>query len=100
MGKLPVFLEKYFWDVDFQKVDPRKSYAYVLKRILEYGDQKAVAWMWKNFKKTEIKNVLSKFRGYSAKSANFWALILDVPRGDVLCLRKRSSKAPKKIWPY
>ncbi len=104
MEKLPEFLKKYFWDVEFKKINLKKNSVYVLRRILEYGDGDAVVWMRKNFKESEIRNVLSKFRGYSRKSANFWALILDVPRGEVLCMRERSSKrslkAPEKIWPY
>lgn len=100
MGKLPGFLKKYFWDVDSRKIDLEKSRTYILKRILEYGDQKAVAWMWRNFERSEIRDAVSNCRGYSQKSANFWALILGIPRGKVSCLRQRSSRAPKKIWPY
>ena len=100
MKKLPEFLNKYFWDVEFRQIDLEKRRVYVLRRILEYGDERAVAWMWKNFEKSEIKNVLCKFRGYSKKSANFWALLLDVPREEVLCLKKPSLKEQKKIWPY
>jgi hypothetical protein len=100
MRKLPEFLNKYFWDVEFEKIDLQKRRVYVLRRILEYGDEKAVAWMWQNFKKSEIEDVLCKFRGYSQKSANFWALLLDVPREEVLCLKKPSSKEQKRIWPY
>jgi hypothetical protein len=100
MEKLPEFLKKYFWDVQFDDVDLQKRRVYVLRRILEYGDEKAVAWMWKNYKKSEIKNVLINYRGYSQKSANFWALLLGVPREEVLCLKKPSLKGQKKIWPY
>lgn len=100
MKKLPGFLEKYFWDVEFGKIDLQKRRVYVLKRILDYGDQEAVAWMWINFKKQEIKEVLSKYRGFSQKSANFWAFILNMPREEVLCLKKRSSKKQESFWPY
>lgn len=100
MKKLPRFLEKYFWEVDFGKINFKKGRIYVLKRILEYGDEKAVAWMWKNFEKSEIKNVLANFRGYSQKTANYWALILDLPQKDVLCLKRHSSKEPRAFWPY
>ena len=100
MKRLPKFLNKYFWDVEFEKIDLQKRKVYVLRRILEYGDEKAVSWMWKNFKKSEIRNALSNFRGYSQKSANFWALLLNVPREKVLCLKKHSLKEQKRIWPY
>lgn len=100
MKKLPGFLKKYFWDVEFKKIDPKKSKIYVLRRILDYGDEKAVIWMYKNFKKSEMKNALSSFRGYSQKSANYWALILDIPKEEVLCLKKRSLRERRIFWPY
>jgi hypothetical protein len=100
MKKLPVFLKKYFWDVDFEKVDLNKSRVYILKRMLEYGDEQAVAWMRKNFTKSEMKNTLSNFRGYSQKSANFWAVILNVKKEDVKCLNKSFRETQKRFWPY
>ncbi len=100
MKKLPKFLKKYFWDVEFKNIDLQKRKVFILRRILEYGDERAVAWMWKNFKKSEIKNVLTNYRGFSEKSANFWALLLGISRGKVACLNKPSSREQKKIWPY
>jgi len=100
MKKLPEFLKKYFWDAPFEKIDLQKNREYVLKRILDYGDEKAVAWMYNNFKKAEIIRTLSDSRGYSQKSANYWALMLDVPREEVLCLKKRLPKEQRTFWPY
>jgi len=100
MEKIPEFLKKYFWDVEFNKIDLKKNRTYILRRILEFGDEKAVDWMWKNFKKTEIRYVLSHFRGCSQKSANYWALLLNMDRKEVLCLKRPSSKEQKRIWPY
>lgn len=100
MKKLPRFLKKYFWDVDFEKIDFDNHRMYVLKRILEYGDEKAVSWMWKSFKKPEIKYALVNFRGYSQKSANFWAFILGVKKEDVKCLSKSFRETQKQFWPY
>ena len=100
MKKLPGFLEKYFWEVNFEKIDLEKRRVYVLKRILEYGDEKAVSWMWKNFTESEIKNVLYNYRDLSLKSANFWAVIVNVKKEDVKCLKRRLSKELMTAWPY
>lgn len=100
MNCLPEFLKEYFWDVKFEELDLEKWRVFILKRIMEYGDDKAVDWMRKNFKKSEIKDALCNYRGYSRKSANFWASVLDIPKQEVLCLKKSSSKIPKSIWPY
>jgi len=98
--KLPAGLKKYFWDVEFEKIDPDKRKDYILKRILEYGDEEAIAWMWSNFKKSEIKNTLCNFRGYSQKSANFWAFMLNIKKEDVKCLNKSFREIQKQFWPH
>jgi hypothetical protein len=98
--KIPKFLEKYFWDTDCRAISLDVNRQYILKKILEYGDEKAVAWMRKHFKAAEIKKNLACCRGYSAKSANYWALVYDIPKDEVLCLKKRWSRAPKTFWPH
>ena len=100
MRKLPELLKEYFWDVEFEKIDLHKQKVFILKRLLEYGNEKAVAWMWRNFKKAEIKDALSNYRGYSQKSANYWALLLNIPKEKVICLKRRSLKEQKIFWPY
>ena len=100
MKQLPQFLKKYFWDVEFGRLNIEGRKIYILRRILEYGDEKAVSWMWKNFKKSEIKDALCNFRGYSQKSANFWAFILGLPREEVLCLKRSFLKIQNQFWPY
>ncbi len=100
MKKIPQFLKKYFWDVQFEKINLQKNREYILRRILDCGDEKAVAWMYANFEKSEIKNALSNFRGYSQKSANYWALMLGVPKEKVLCLKRHSSKEQRTFWPH
>jgi len=100
MKKLPSFLRGYFWDVNFKKLDFNRNKTFIISRILEYGDEKAASWMLKNFKKSEIRNALCNFRGYSQKSANFWALILGIKKEKVKCLNRRFLKIQEQFWPY
>jgi len=58
MKTLPQFLKKYFWDVDFSKSDKEIYASFIIERILEEGNEKAVRWMRDNFDLTQIKNVL------------------------------------------
>lgn len=97
---LPKYLKKYFWEVDFTKLDARKHPGYVMERVLEYGDKKAVSWMLKNFSKKEIIDTLLKSRQLSTKSANFWALVFGVEKDKVLCLNEGFRKRQRVIWPY
>ena len=100
MKKLPKFLKKYFWDVDFDKIDIKIQTRDILSRLLEYGDEKAVGWMKNNFTKRQISDILLHYRLVSPTSANFWAIIYNIDRKKVLCLQKPYLEIRKKHWPY
>ena len=67
----PAFLKKYFWDINFEKSDPKKHREYFLKRILELGDKKAFLWAKRTFGLTKIREFVNK-KKLSPKSQNFW----------------------------
>lgn len=97
--KLPKFLKKYFWDVDFEKMELPRSRVFVLRRLMEYGDKKAVAWMKGIFSRDEIAELLSYAR-IDPKSGNFWAVVFDIERKDVLCLQRHYLEIRRRHWPY
>ena len=100
MKKLPYFLQKYFWDVDFPGIDKKNYSAFIIERILEFGDQKSVRWMIHSFNLDEIKKVIITSRNLSKKSANFWQIIFKIERDKILCFRKPSLQKQKMIWKY
>jgi len=73
---LPKYLHKYFWDTDAGKIDIKKYKFYVIERLLEMGDDEAIRWLKKNFRKNEFNEVLQKSRRISGRSGNYWNLIL------------------------
>lgn len=64
--KIASFLTKYFWDIDFKSLSAKDS-VFIIERILEYGDEKAIRWMMRNFDRSQIKKVLLSKRGFSKK---------------------------------
>jgi len=100
MKNLPGFLEKYFWDVEFKKIDAQTHSQYVLARLLEYGDEKTISWMKRNFSKYQVEDVLFHYRSVSPQSANFWAVIFNINKKGVLCLQKPYLEIRKRHWPY
>jgi len=100
MKKLPKFLEKYFWDVEFEKIDLNASSRDVLARLLEYGNERAISWMKRNFTRHQIEDILFYYRSVSPQSANFWALIFNIDKRKVLCLQKPYLEIRRKHWPY
>ena len=97
---LPTFLKRYFWDTDFDQLDPQIHFHEVVGRILEYGNEEAIRWMKGNYSKGEIAEVLYRYRSVSPKSANFWAILLDLPREKILCLQKPYRETQRRHWPY
>ncbi|MDO8570255.1 MAG: hypothetical protein Q7R97_01570 [Candidatus Daviesbacteria bacterium] len=100
MKKLPAFLEKYFWDVKFNEIDPEENAQYVIARILQKGDEKAINWLFKNYSKELIKEVVVVRRGFSPKTANFWASLLKIDKRKVVCLQKPYLQMRQPLWPY
>lgn len=98
--KMPRFLKKYFWDADFKKISVTKNSQDLVARILEYGDEKAIRWMRKKFSKQEVAKLLSGSRAVTPRSANFWALIFNLDKRNILCLQKPYLEIRKKHWPY
>ena len=95
---LPLFLKKYFWDVDFKTLDVKKHAVYIIERILEYGDEKAVIWLKKNMPIEIIRKTLINCRSLSPQSANLWAILLDIPKQKILCLKKPFLKKRSAHW--
>lgn len=98
--KAPLFLKQYFWDIDFDKFDYISYPIFAIERILEYGNESAIAWMMKSFSRTQIIDTLKKTRQLTQKSANFWAFILGVEKDKVKCLNRSFQKIQKQFWPY
>lgn len=98
--KLPNAFKKYFWDVDFDKLDKVQSAGYIVHRILDKGNDRAIKWMYKNYDKDFIKEIIVKRRGFSPKTANFWADLLNIDKRKVVCLQKPYLKMRQELWPY
>ena len=97
-GRLPAFLKRCFWDSPFQRLDPRESGAFVIERVLEYGDLRAVRWMQARFKAEAIRRVVKRARGLSARSANCWRLAYRIDRRAVRCVSKSFQQRRKRHW--
>ena len=92
--QLPDFLRAYFWDVAFDKIDITKNSQFVLKRVLDRGDTKALLWAISVFDNNIIAQLITTSKDISAKTANFWADMLGIDKSQVPCLQKPYSRIP------
>lgn len=91
MKRLPKFLKQYFWDVNFDDLNFEKSRTFMLECILERGNMKAVKWLFKYYSKKDIKKLILTSENLSPKTANFWALYLNINPKKVPSLQKPHS---------
>ena len=73
---LPSSFRKYFWDCPFEELSLEKNDLFIAARILNYGDWNAVSWLQKIGGRALIRNAVKKRRDLSAKTINFWNLML------------------------
>ena len=83
---VPKELATLFWDTAGGAFNPGEYPDYTILRILELGDDAAVAWMRETFAEDEIRRVVRTERRLSPKSATFWALIYGIPEEQVAAL--------------
>lgn len=83
---VPEFLRTLFWDIDVDAFIPEDWPGYAIFRVLEYGDEEAVAWMRQTYPESEIRGVIRTERRLTRKSANFWALVYGIDQHEVAAL--------------
>lgn len=69
------FRQSLFWDVDPKTINPKKHAKYIIERILDFGNDKEVRWLFRNYPKSLIKEVVLKSRVLHSKSKNLWLLL-------------------------
>ena len=87
---IPQYLHALFWDTNLDNFDPLAFPAYTIGRILEFGDQDAIAWLKATFSEAQIVEVVRTERRLSRRSANFWALVYGLPPDQVAALKLAS----------
>lgn len=92
MDNFSASFKKLFWDVDLSSLDENKNKDFVIERVLEFGNLEDFAELKKHYALDDIVSVLKNSSNLSYKTGNFYALILGVPRKEVLCLRKPSTR--------
>lgn len=88
---IPKHLASLFWDTNLDDFQPVSHPDYTISRVLEFGDERAYAWLKTSFTVSEIARVVKHERRLSRRSANFWALVYHIPAEEVAALREPPS---------
>jgi len=69
------FRPSLFWDIDAGKLDPDKYATYVIERVLDFGNDDEVRWMWQYYGSSRIREVVKSSRVLLGQSRSFWDLM-------------------------
>ena len=71
------FRQSLFWDTNPGFIDTRKHAVYIIERVLEFGNDKEVRWVWNFYGPGLIKKVIKNSRSLSPKTKSLWRLLLN-----------------------
>ena len=69
------FRPELFWDVDPKTVNPDLHKKYIIERIMDFGNDEEVRWMWRHYPKEILAEVVDKSRVIHNSSRSLWRLM-------------------------
>ena len=87
---IPAHMRSLFWDVNPDDFDPGAHPRYTIERVLEHGEEADMTWLLQQFTRDQIRDVLRTDQRLSPRSAHFWALVFELPAGEVAALHSES----------
>jgi hypothetical protein len=82
------------WDVEDKKLDFEKDAQFVIGRVLDFANLKEWKIIEKFYGIEKIKKVAQNHIFFDRRSANFWAMVLNIPLENLKCTKKFSTKTP------
>ncbi len=70
------FRQALFWDVNPDKIEPKKNAQYIIERVLDFGNDKEVSWLWNFYGKSALKKTVHSSRVLQPRTKTLWKLIL------------------------
>jgi hypothetical protein len=81
-----LFRPTLFWDAD--EIDSVQHAAYVIARVLDYGDVNDVRVLRGLYPDRKIIDVIISRRNLLPRTGKFWAVKFNIPVTEIPCLRK------------
>ncbi len=70
------FRQALFWDTNPKNIDVKKNAQYIIERILDFGNDKEVNWLYHFYDKSLLKNIVAKSRSLTPETKNLWTMLL------------------------
>lgn len=87
---MPLTMKQFFWDVDFDSIDPQHDSWFVIERILSVGEQEHFEWLLSNYQIPQIRQNLLENYNLSPQAVRQWAPTFDLNPQQCKCMNKPS----------
>lgn len=74
--KVMRFRPSLFWDVNPKTIDPKKHARYIIERVMDFGTDKEVQWMWNYYPRTVLQNVARSSRVVHPQTRVLWRVLV------------------------
>src|SRR3990172_8027942 len=83
--KLPMFLQPFFWDYDFDAITWEDDRELITTRLLSSGDWKALTWLRSRAGDHSLHDWIERHQGggLSPQRLRFWEIVLGLPHRQV-----------------
>ena len=81
-----LFRHSLFWDAD--KIDVVKHAAYVISRVLDYGEIEDIKALRKIYPDEKIIEVIRTKRNIFPQTGKYWAIKFGIPLNEIACLKR------------
>lgn len=70
------FRQSLFWDIDPKNLNIKKHAVYIIERIMDFGRDKEVQWLWQTYSRPQLKKVVNVSRVLRPQTKALWTLLL------------------------
>ena len=71
------FRQALFWDTNPKNIDTEKNAQYIIERVLDFGNDREVRWLYNFYDKSLLKKVVAKSRSLMPETKNLWMMLLE-----------------------
>lgn len=89
---LPDYLKVYFWDTELGELDLHKHRHFIISRILNEGNDRALNWLLNQYDRKTIKTAVKASRSLTPKTARCWQNYFSLKEEELCCTGLRLAK--------
>lgn len=81
--------KSYFWDIDINTLDDKKSKRLIIERVINLGNLKELKFLFNYYGEKEVINTIQRLNYLDSKTLNFFSLIFYIPKNKFKCFTKK-----------